>query len=129
MRIVLRIVLRIIATRVTTIAVRVSSNQLLRIPETRRDLDGICRHLQSRSLGIDFRVTIFRARVIAEETTTTAAGLLFDRPEHVGEIARIVSSIRHDAGAEQVSFGFIFAAVSKQKGRPADLTTGRHHRT
>ena len=52
--------------------------------------------------------------MIAQKSATTAAALRFDRAKHVGEIARIVTRVRHDARAQQVCFSFIFAAEPQE---------------
>ena len=54
--------------------------------------------------------------MVAQETPTPAAALLFDRAEHVRQVARVVSGIRHDARAQDIGFGFVFPAVL-QEGR------------
>src|SRR5215471_14610167 len=56
------------------------------------------------------RVAIFRTRVIAEKARTAPASLRLDCLEHVGQSARIVTCLRHDARAQQVRFGLVFAA-------------------
>ena len=48
---------------------------------------------------IDARVAIRRARMIAQEATTAAA-LLFKRAKNIGQVARIIAGIRHDASAK-----------------------------
>src|SRR6185369_13687705 len=62
---------------------------------------------------VDARITIARARVIAQKAAATAA-LSLDRLEHVGEIARIVTSLGHDLRTKNVSLSFVLAAKLQQ---------------
>ena len=59
---------------------------------------------------VDSRIAICRTRVVAQEAAAAAAALLFNRLEHVGQIARVVAGARHDLRAQDVGFSFIFAA-------------------
>src|SRR5205807_7430827 len=63
---------------------------------------------------IDLSVTVCRTGVIAEPTAT-ATTLGFDRAKHVGEIARVIAGVRHNARAKNVCFGLIFAAEPQER--------------
>ena len=85
--------------------------------------------MQTRRLFIDALIAIAWTWVIAEEASATAARLLLDRLEHVGEIAWIVTGARHDSCAEQIRFRFVFATVTQQVAGGADLAAGVNCRT
>src|SRR5438128_2052093 len=54
-------------------------------------------------------ITICGTWMIAHEAATAAA-LLFKRAKNIGQVARIIAGIRHDASAKQIGFGFVLAA-------------------
>src|SRR6185369_13250444 len=69
---------------------------------------------------VDARITIARARVIAQKAAATAA-LSLDRLEHVGEVTRIVTSLGHDLRTKNVSLSFILTTKLQQVNRKRRL--------
>ena len=48
------------------------------------------------------------------QKATTATALRFDGAKHIGEVARIVTGVRHNSRAQQVGFGFVLATVFQE---------------